>query len=248
MLCERAERGGPMKIVQGRLRVAASDVANFLACQQLTQLDLQKAQETLRPPHARDLGFEDLVRRGQEHERAVLERFRVDGYEVADLTEAADPAGATVAAIRGEAGVIYHGTLTGAEDATALLGRPDFLVRADPLAAPDGEPRPGGRALRGGGRQASQDGEGPGRSADRVLLAAAGRTAGGRAALDAPGARPRGVRLVQSAGLRRVRAADAAAAGRGARGGAAGRAVPRAGGALCHLPVERAVQQEAAGR
>jgi len=25
---------------------------------------------------------------------------------------------------------------------TALLGRPDFLVRADLLAAPDGEPRP----------------------------------------------------------------------------------------------------------
>ena len=134
-----------MKIVQGRLRVAASDVANFLACQQLTQLDLQKAQGTLRPPHARDLGFEDLVRRGEEHERAVLERFRVDGYEVADLTEAADPAGATVAAIRGEAGVIYQGTLTGAEDATALLGRPDFLVRADLLAAPVGEPRPGER-------------------------------------------------------------------------------------------------------
>jgi predicted RecB family nuclease len=41
--------------------------------------------------------------------------------------------------------VIYQGTLTGARDATALLGRPDFLVRADLLAAPDGEPRAGGR-------------------------------------------------------------------------------------------------------
>jgi hypothetical protein len=43
------------------------------------------------------------------------------------------------------AGVIYQGTLTGAGEATTLLGRPDFLVRADPMAAPDGEARPGGR-------------------------------------------------------------------------------------------------------
>jgi predicted RecB family nuclease len=37
--------------------------------------------------------------------------------------------------------VIYQGTLAGA----GLFGRPDFLVRADLLAAPDGELRPGGR-------------------------------------------------------------------------------------------------------
>ena len=63
-----------MKIVAGRVRVAASDVANFLACQELTQLDLRAARRTLRPPHPRDLGFEELVRRGEEHERGVLER------------------------------------------------------------------------------------------------------------------------------------------------------------------------------
>ena len=79
-----------MRIIEGGLRVAASDVANFLACQQLTQLDLRAAQGTLRPPHPIDLGFEDLVRRGEEHERAVLERFRAKGYEVADLGETWD--------------------------------------------------------------------------------------------------------------------------------------------------------------
>ena len=77
-----------MKIVAGRVRVAASDVANFLACQELTQLDLRAARRTLRPPHPRDLGFEELVRRGEEHERAVLERFRADGHQVADLSGA----------------------------------------------------------------------------------------------------------------------------------------------------------------
>jgi uncharacterized protein len=130
-----------MKIVEGRVRVAASDVANFLACQELTQLDLRAARGVLRPPHPRDLGFEELVRRGEEHERRVLEGFRADGWEVADLSGTGDPVGATAAAIGGGAGVIYQGTLAGA----GLFGRPDFLVRADLLAAPDGEARPDGR-------------------------------------------------------------------------------------------------------
>ena len=34
-------------------------------------------------------------RRGEEHEQAVLEGFRADGWEVADLSGAGDPAGAT---------------------------------------------------------------------------------------------------------------------------------------------------------
>jgi predicted RecB family nuclease len=132
-----------MKVVEGRVRVAASDVANFLACQELTQLDLRAARGVLRPPHPRDLGFEELVRRGEEHERGVLDGFRAAGWEVADLSGAADPVAATAAAIEGGAGVIYQGTLTG--NGGALFGRPDFLVRADLLAAPDEEPRPGGR-------------------------------------------------------------------------------------------------------
>jgi predicted RecB family nuclease len=132
-----------MKIIEGNLRVAASDVANFLACQELTQLDLRAARHTLRPPHPRDLGFEDLVRRGEEHERAVLEGFGADGWEVADLSGAGDPVAATAAAIQDKAGVIYQGTLTG--NGGALFGRPDFLVRADLLPVPDGEPQPDGR-------------------------------------------------------------------------------------------------------
>jgi uncharacterized protein len=134
-----------MKIVEGRVRVAASDVANFLACQELMQVDLRAARGMLRPPHAIDLGFEDLVQRGEKHERAVLEGFRAHGYEVADLSVARDPVGATAAAIRGGAGVIYQGTLAGDGDEVTLFGRPDFLVRADLLQVPDGEPRPDGR-------------------------------------------------------------------------------------------------------
>ena len=159
-----------MKITEGRVRVSASDVANFLACRRLTQLDLLRARGELRPPHARDLGFEDLVRRGEEHERAVLERFRADGREVADLGGAGDPAGATAEAIRGGAGVVYQGTLAGEGPGAALFGRPDFLVRADLLPAPDAESRPGGTHYEVVDAKLR---EGPRRAADRVLLAPA---------------------------------------------------------------------------
>jgi uncharacterized protein len=135
-----------MKITDSRLRLSASDVANYLACQHLTLLDLQGAQGTLRPPHEFDIGFQDLVRRGEAHERAVLDRFRAEGREVVEITEAADAAEATAAAIRAGVELIYQGTLAGAEpgNGPALFGRPDFLVRADLLPAPDGEPRPDG--------------------------------------------------------------------------------------------------------
>jgi predicted RecB family nuclease len=123
-----------VKMTEGRVRLAASDVANFLACQHLTRLDLLMARGQMRPPREFDLGFEDLVRRGERHEREVLERFRAQGHDVVDAAGAIE---ATAEAIRGGAGIIYQGTLTGAEpgDGPALLGRPDFLVRADLLPA-----------------------------------------------------------------------------------------------------------------
>ena len=133
-----------MKITEGRVRLAASDVANFLACQRLTQLDLLMARGELRPPRDYDVGFQELVRRGEVHEQAVLERFRADGLDVVEISAAEDGSGATAEAIRGGVGVVYQATLTGGGPETALFGRPDFLVRADLLPAPDGEPRPDG--------------------------------------------------------------------------------------------------------
>ena len=133
-----------MKITEERVRLAASDVANFLACRRLTQLDLLRARGGLRPPREFDIGFQDLVRHGEVHERAVLERFRAEGLDVVDVSGAEDGAEATREAIRGEAGVVYQGTLAGEGDGAALFGRPDFLVRADLLPAPDGQPRPDG--------------------------------------------------------------------------------------------------------
>ena len=136
-----------MKMTGDRLRLSASDVANFVACQHLIRLDLLAARKVLRRPKDFDVGFEDLVKRGEAHERTVLGRYRADGREVTEIQTApdADAATATLDAIRAGTDIIYQGVLLGEspDGGTALLGRPDFLVRADLLAAPDGEPRPG---------------------------------------------------------------------------------------------------------
>ena len=148
-----------MKFADDRLRLSASDVANFVACQHLTRLDLLKARGILRQPREFDIGFQDLVKRGEAHEVTVLDRFRANGRSIVEIRSSpdayAEAARATLEAIRGGADVIYQGVLLGdspdggtallgdsPDSGTALLGRPDFLVRADLLPAPDGEPRP----------------------------------------------------------------------------------------------------------
>src|SRR5260370_29219234 len=110
-----------MKITEGRLRLAASDVANCLACRRLTQLDLLRARGELRPPREFDAGFEDLVRRGEVHERAVLERFRGEGLDVVDVSGAQDGAAATAEGIRGGPGGRYQAMLAGDVPVAALF-------------------------------------------------------------------------------------------------------------------------------
>jgi predicted RecB family nuclease len=138
-----------MRLVEGQLRLAASDLSNFLACRRLTSLDDLRAHGHLRPDKAFDLGFEMLVRRGEEHEARVLAQFRTEGLDVVEIPRSADAdaARATRDALQGGVEVIYQGVLhTNSGDGGApLLGRPDFLVRADRLAhadaRPDGVPR-----------------------------------------------------------------------------------------------------------
>jgi Predicted nuclease (RecB family) len=74
----------------------------------------------------------------------VLERFRAEGLDVADVSGAEDGAGATAEAIRGGGRGRLSGDARRRRRRGALFGRPDFLVRADLLPAPDGESRPGG--------------------------------------------------------------------------------------------------------
>ena len=60
-----------MRLDGERLRLSASDVANFVACGHLTRLDLLHARGEIQPPHVFDVGFEDLVARGEGREAPV---------------------------------------------------------------------------------------------------------------------------------------------------------------------------------
>jgi uncharacterized protein len=137
-----------MKLEAGRLRLSASDVANFLACGHLTRLDMLSARGQLRPPHVYDAGFQDLVARGEAHERAVLDGFAAQGWSVCEVAAQpdGDAARSTLDALKTGADVVYQGVLLAKQgrDGPALYGRPDFLVRGGLLPAPDGEPLPGG--------------------------------------------------------------------------------------------------------
>ena len=193
----RRSLGINMKVIGGRVRLAASDVANFLACRRLTQLDLLWARGKLRPPREFDVGFQELVRRGEVHERGVLERFRADGLTSWRSARPEDAASATAAAIRGGAGVIFQGTLTGGGPGAAAVRAAGFPGAGGPAACAGRGGAAGRDPLRGGRRQAGPVREGACGAADRVLLAPARRRAGDRAAVDAPGAGQRGVRPVQ---------------------------------------------------
>ena len=131
-----------MKIVDGHPRFAASDLSNFLACRHLIRLDNLSARDRLKPNKPFDIGFEMLVERGEAHEARVLERFRADGLEVVEIPRSADAeaAAATSDALRSGAPVVYQGVLQARSGGggPALLGRPDFLVRAEMLPQPDG--------------------------------------------------------------------------------------------------------------
>lgn len=120
-----------VRIVDDRLRIAASDVANFIACRHLTRLDLAAAHGLVRAPILDDLGAKALEERGLEHERQVLEGFRARGWSVDDHRRSGQDRGhesadATAAAMHRGADVIYQGTLL-VDD---RLGLPDFLIRA----------------------------------------------------------------------------------------------------------------------
>jgi uncharacterized protein len=126
----------------GHLRLSASDVSNYLACRYLIRLDRLAAEGKLRPDRPFDVGFENLMARGERHEANVLAQFRANGLEVVEIPSVGEPeaAAATREALEDGADVIYQGVLrrNGTSGTPALLGRPDFLIRAGLMPRPDG--------------------------------------------------------------------------------------------------------------
>jgi len=134
-----------VKIVEGQLRLSASDLSNFLACRYLSRLDNLHAHKQLKPQYSYDIGLEQLTKRGDDHEQRVLDGFLADGLDVVEIPRSGtedERAEATREALRSGVQIIFQGVLKApaADGRSELLGRPDFLVRADAVPTADGEP------------------------------------------------------------------------------------------------------------
>jgi len=118
-----------MRLVQGGFRLAATDVANHLACRHKTTLERGAADGRWEPPDWYRPEAEVLAQRGLEHERAYLEHLESQGREITrlDLEDGESAIEKTLAAMRAGADVIAQATL--AHD--RWLGRADVLLRVE---------------------------------------------------------------------------------------------------------------------
>lgn len=76
-----------MKVVTGRIRLSATDLANHVACRHLTALDLAVAEERLAPPESTAWLPASMQQRGDAHERTYVEHLRAAHAHVVDLRE-----------------------------------------------------------------------------------------------------------------------------------------------------------------
>src|SRR5687768_14334238 len=113
-------RGGPcgnndyVQSRDGRLTFSPSDLTGYLACGHLTQLERRVALGVLAKPATENREAELVKRKGEEHERAYLDRLRAAGRTVQEI--ALDPdlnweraARETEDAIRQGVDVVYQG-------------------------------------------------------------------------------------------------------------------------------------------
>lgn len=127
-----------MRLDNGAIRLSASDLSAFVSCKHLTLLELARTHELELPERtAEHAALADLAARGDEHERAVLERYRDvfatgrpdDICEVPGKAPDADRAALTREALLAGRAVIYQGVLLRDD----RFGAPDFLVKAELL-------------------------------------------------------------------------------------------------------------------
>src|SRR5258707_670251 len=115
-----------MKVAMGKIRLAATDLGNHLACRHLTALDLQVAQGKRAEPEwaAPDLAV--IIERGERHEREYLAHLCAQGLTVENLSriphkEEERLLAETLALMERGAEVIAQGALSDGE----WFGRPD---------------------------------------------------------------------------------------------------------------------------
>jgi predicted RecB family nuclease len=122
-----------MQLQNGAHLFSASDLVHFLECEHLTVLDLQHTGGTLPPVQKTELDESAalIARKGNEHERAYLDRLRAEGRVVVDIAAEGgstdDKVARTLAAMGSGVEVVYQATLRDGP----LFGHADFLLRVD---------------------------------------------------------------------------------------------------------------------
>lgn len=120
-----------MQSRDGRLTFSPSDLTGYLACPHLTQLERRAALGRLVAPPVENPDAELVKRKGEEHERAYLDRLRAGGSVVQEV--ALDPdhdweraARETEDAVKTGVDVVYQGVFL---DPDGWRGIADFLER-----------------------------------------------------------------------------------------------------------------------
>ena len=117
----------------GTTLFSATDLVAYLECEHLTVLDFQAMGDSdMRAGKSMpDESAELIARKGNEHERAYLERLRAQGLTVVDIAADGgsidDKVARTLQAMHQGAEVIYQATLRDGP----LIGLADFLRRVD---------------------------------------------------------------------------------------------------------------------
>src|SRR5688572_27264543 len=74
-----------MRLEDSRLLFSPTDLNAFLACPHLTSLQVAVARGEIPKPLRHNPHAELIRRKGDEHERAHLERLRVEGREIVEI-------------------------------------------------------------------------------------------------------------------------------------------------------------------
>src|SRR5215831_12669160 len=128
----RRDRGRTqaVKLDQDTLRLAATDLANHLACRHITTLDIGMAEGRWKPPQFYRPEAEVLKQRGLEHEAQYLAHLEKHGRRVTHLVGEDGEGTAlerTEAEMRAGADVIAQATLASGR----WLGRADVLLKVN---------------------------------------------------------------------------------------------------------------------
>ena len=115
-----------MRLNNGELQLAPTDLSNYANCRHLTSLDILVEKGELERPERYSPVIEALRERGIAHEQAYLAHLKTQFERVAQLGER-PTAAETLAAMQSGADVIYQARLEG----DRWGGYADFLVRVD---------------------------------------------------------------------------------------------------------------------